>query len=98
MLDERNDELREDEDLIVLLDENGNELRFEVLAEAELEGKVYWALLPLDDTAEDGSYVIVLVEGEGDDATFTSIEEDDEVFEPVSEFFDDLFFDVVDYD
>ena len=77
-------------------EETGEEKDFELLARAELDGKLYFALVPADD--EDAEeYVILSVEEDGDDLVLSSIEDDDE-FDKVEDYFNDLFFSEVDYD
>ena len=38
-----------DADIITLTDENGEETEFEVIASLEIDGNVYYALMPVDD-------------------------------------------------
>ena len=96
---EKNPELEEelDENIITLTDEEtGEECEFELLARATIDEKLYFALVPADD--EDAEeYVILRVSEDGDDILMESIEDDDE-FEKVEEYFNDLFFSEVDYD
>ena len=47
--------------------------------------------------AEAGQFIILRVSEDGDDILMESIEDDDE-FEKVEEYFNDLFFSEVDYD
>ena len=77
-------------------EETGEEQDFELLASATVDGKLYYALVPADD--EDAEeYIILEVEEDGDDIVLSSIEDDD-VFDKVEEYFNDLFFNEVDYD
>ncbi len=78
-------------------EETGEEKDFELLARATIDEKLYFALVPADD--EDAEeYVILVVEEDGDDLVLSSIEDDDE-FDKVEEYFNDLFFNEdVDYD
>ncbi len=81
-------------------DETGEEITFELLAEADIDGAHYVAMAPMDDAAldgEEGQYIILRVDGEGDEKFFSTIDDDD-TFDKVAEFFDDLFFEDVDYD
>ncbi len=89
-------------DVYTLIDEDGKEMKFELLERAELEGKEYFALVPVDtenSDFEDGEYVILRLESldDSNEATLVTIDDDDE-FERVADFFDDLLFDEVDYD
>ncbi len=70
-------------------EETGEERDFELLGKAELDGKLYLALIPADEEVEE--YVILRAEGEEDDMTLESIE-DDEEFDRVADYFDDLLF------
>ncbi len=76
-------------------EETGEEKDFELLARAELDGKLYFALIPADEESEE--YVILSVQEDGDDLLLETIENDDE-FEKVEEYFNDLFFNEIDYD
>ena len=76
-------------------DETGEEQDFELLAEATIEGCRYFALAPIEDDAEE--YVILKVTEEGDEPILESIDDDDE-FERVEEYFNDLLFNDIDYD
>jgi uncharacterized protein YrzB (UPF0473 family) len=78
-------------DLITLLDEDGNELEFEILDSAEMDDAEYLALVPLEDeNAEPGDeadeLVILKVVTDGDESLLEVIEDEDE-FERVSAFF-----------
>ena len=76
-------------------EETGEEQDFELLAEATIEGCRYFALAPLVEDSEE--YVILKVTEEGDEPILESIDDDDE-FERVEEYFNDLLFNEVDYD
>lgn len=90
------DELGESPVFTLTDEETGEECDFELLARATIDEKLYFALVPADD--EDAEeYVILRVSEDGDDILMESIEDDDE-FEKVEEYFNDLFFSEVDYD
>ena len=76
-------------------EETGEEKDFELLARAEIEDKLYFALVPVDEESEE--YYIFSVREDGDDILLEGIEDDDE-FEKVEDYFNDLFFNEVDYD
>ena len=76
-------------------EETGEEKDFELLARAELDGKLYFALVPANEESEE--YVILSVEEDGDDLILETIESDEE-FEKVEDYFNDLFFNEIDYD
>ena len=82
--------------VFTLTDEDtGEEKDFELLARAELDGKLYFALVPADEDSEE--YVILSVEEDGDDLILETIDSDEE-FEKVEDYFNDLFFNEIDYD
>ena len=86
----------EEVDVIVLTDsESGEDMEFEVLASAELDGQVYYALAPVGDEGEE--YVILKAKEDGEELIFESVDDDDE-FEKVEEYFNDLFFNEIDCD
>ena len=76
-------------------EETGEEKDFELLARAELDDTLYFALVPADEESEE--YVILKVREDGDDLVLESVDDDDE-FEKVEEYFNDLFFNEIDYD
>ena len=76
-------------------EETGEEKDFELLANGEIDGNRYFALTPADEESEE--YVILRVIDDGDDLILESIE-DDEEFEKAEDYFNDLFFNEIDYD
>ena len=96
---EKNVNIEENDEspIITLTDEEtGEEKDFEVLASATIDEKLYYALVPADD--EDAEeYIILSVTEDGDDLVLASVDDDDE-FEKVEDYFNDLFFSEVDYD
>lgn len=76
-------------------EETGEQKDFEFLAEAEIDGKLYYALIPADEESEE--YYVFRVEEDGDDLTLETIDDDDE-FEKVEDYFNDKFFNEIDYD
>ena len=89
----------EEVDIVTLTDEEtGEELQFEVLADAEIGGNVYAALEPLFECDIDGDYMVFQVVEEEDGTTNFYTIDDDETFDTVAEFFDDLFFNEVNLD
>ena len=95
---EKNPELEEelDENIITLTDEEtGEEQDFEIYARATIDDKIYFALVPVDDDGDE--YVILSATVDGEDLIFETIEDDDE-FENVDDYFNDLLFSEADYD
>ena len=88
-----------DADLIVLLDDEGEEHSFEILDTLEHEDKTYYALLPLyddpsDQVDSDGEYYIFEVVDEDGEEVLSEVEDDDlldELDEIFSERFESLF-------
>ena len=78
-------------------EETGEELEFVLIAEATIEDKLYYALMPKEDIDECEEYVILRVSGEGDDQILETVDDDDE-FEKVEDYFNDLLFNEIDYD
>ena len=90
----------EEAEIFTLTDEDGNEIEFEVIAECERNGERYFAMIPLEDEDNDSDvceYVILKVAKEGDEEFFVSVDYDDEL-DDVSDYFDDLFSQEIDYD
>ncbi len=87
-----------------LTDEEGNEVEFELIGVAELKGVTYYAMIPADaadNAEEDGGfceYIILRAEKDenGEDSLVT-VDDDDE-FDDVADYFDDMFSEEIDYD
>ena len=107
MADEKNDqrdELEEDEDyadVYTLTDEDGKEYQFEVIDEVEMDGTLYYAMVPVEETeyeAEVWNYVVLKqVKDENGEEYLETLEDDDE-FEKVAAYFDEQFSSDIDYD
>ena len=84
-----------------LTDEDGNELEFELIGSGEVDGEMYYAMIPAEDAEDDSKdtfeYVILKseVDENGEESLFTI--DDDEEFDRVADFFDDMF-STVDFD
>ena len=97
-------EIYEGEDLdniVILNDEEGNEVRFEFLDLVELEDEEYVVLLPIADEGEEeeGEVVILKVEDtdeESDEESYVSVD-DDETLNRVFEIFKEKFKDDFDF-
>ena len=85
------------DNIIVLNDENGNEVKFEFLDLMEYEGEEYIILLPTEEGEDNDEVVILKVEDVEDDPdmeTYVSIDDEDTlnaVFEMFKEKFKDEF-------
>lgn len=76
-----------EENIVVLVDEEGNELEHEIVFTFSLEDKEYAVLLPLDGSEE--AVVYRMQETENDEFLFEFIEDDDE-FDRVAEAYENL--------
>lgn len=82
--------------IVTLTDEDtGEEQDFELYASAVIDDKLYYALVPTDEEGDE--YIILSASEDGEDIIFETID-DDEEFDKVAEYFDDLLFSDVDYD
>ena len=87
-------ENEEMDNIIVLNDEDGNEVRFEFLDLVELEDEEYVVLLPVEgDVEEDGRVVILRLEDSDEDSGEESYigVDDQETLDKVFEIFKDKF-------
>ena len=93
----------EEDNFIVLTDENGKEVEFEIITEYEKDGNRYFAMFPPEEEGDEDKdileYVILklAIDEETGDEYFVSIDDDDEL-DDVADYFDDLFSAEVDYD
>lgn len=89
------------DNIVILNDEEGNEVKFEFLDLVELDEEEYVVLLPIDEEGEEdeGEVVILKVEDTDDDAdeeSYTSVE-DEEILNKVFEIFKEKFKDDFDF-
>lgn len=90
-MDENNIPEEELDNIIVLNDENGEEVKFEFLDLVELDGEEYVVLLPAEDDEEEGEVVILKVEDtESEEESYVSVD-DEEVLNKVFEIFKEKF-------
>ena len=82
-----------------LTDEEGNEIEFELIGQCEYEGTTYYAMIPTDadDSGDVYEYTILKSVMEDGEEMLVSID-DDEEFDNVADYFDDLFSQEIDYD
>lgn len=80
-----------EENIVPLIDEDGNEVKFEIIADTEYEGATYIALIPVDEESEE-YFILKAVTSEDDpDDLEDLIEiEDDEEFQKVADIFDEI--------
>jgi uncharacterized protein YrzB (UPF0473 family) len=91
-------------EIFTLTDEDGNEIEFEVIGQHEMNGQRYVALLPVEDETEEDEngnieweYVILKLAKDGDEDILVTVDDDDE-FDDIADYFDDLFSEQIDYD
>ena len=103
---EENFEGEDLDNIVVLNDEDGNEVKFEFLDLVELDDEEYVVLLPITEEGEEeeGEVVILKVEDTDDEdseeESYVSVE-DEEILNKVFEIFKEIFqvdFDFVDED
>ncbi len=85
-----------DPEILILTDEEGKELTFELLHSIEKDGVEYKALVPVDEAGnETGDEYIILkcVVDETGETVLETIEDDDE-FDRIADIFDDELSDV----
>lgn len=80
------------DNIIVLNDENGEEVKFEFLDLVELDGEEYVVLLPVDEPEDEGEVVILKVEDteSEEEESYVSVD-DEEVLNKVFEIFKEKF-------
>ena len=74
---EDENEFDELDNKLILNDEDGNEIEFEFLDVMNVDGNDYVVLLPVEE-AEKGEVVIFRIEGEEEDESYVSIQDDAE--------------------
>lgn len=86
-----------DTEIYTLTDEEGNEEEFELIGKYMENGVTYNALIPADEKKQNGEYIILRREEDGEGNVFLATIEDDDEFDRIADIFDDSFNDV-DYD
>ena len=89
----------EDDNIVILNDENGEEVKFEFLDLIELDGEEYVVLLPVEESDEPGEVVILQIEDSDDDSeeeSYVSVE-DEEILNKIFEIFKEKFKDDFDF-
>ena len=94
-----NENINEENNIVTLKDEKGNDVRFEFLDYIQYLGENYVVLLPAD---EDSTEVLILKEGKQivdgtEDVEYTTIDDENETKE-VFEIFKDKFKDEFDFE
>lgn len=93
------DENREEFDVYTLTDEEGNEGEYTLIGTVDMKGNTYLALIPadLDEESEYLEYVILKKVVEDGEEVLVSVDDDDE-YDDVADYFDDLFAEDIDMD
>ena len=87
-------------EIYTLQDEDGAEHEFELIATCEMNGNEYYAMIPADENDKDDEYceyVVLKAVTENGEKTLVTLDDDDE-FDAVADYFDDLLADEIDYD
>ncbi len=101
MNDNENYEGEELDNVVILNDEDGNEVKFEFLDLVELDDEEYVVLLPvLEENEEDEGEVVILkvedTDNDSEEESYVSVE-DEEVLNKVFEIFKEKFKDDFDF-
>ena len=96
------EENQNEREFFTLVDDDGQELEFELIGTAKIKDTTYYAVIPMDGSvqAEDGfcEYVILKEETDANGEIDLVTIDDDEEFDDVADYFDDLFSEEIDYD
>ena len=79
----------EEQNIVTITDENGNDTQCEVYDVIDFENKTYALLLPLDEDDEEQELIVLEYIEEGDECYFQNIE-DEEEFDKVCEYIQSL--------
>ena len=80
---------KEENNIIEIVDENGETILCEVFTIVEFEDNDYALLIPKDQKdAEEAEFVVMRIEEEGDEISFVNL--DDDEFEKVSEYIENM--------
>ena len=86
-----------DTEIITLTDEEGNEIDFELISSLEIDGNIYYALMPVADNDNGDCVLLKLEKDENGEDILSTIDDDDE-YEKVADAFDDEVFSEIEYD
>ena len=80
---------KEENNIIEIVDENGETILCEVFTIIEFEDNDYALLIPKDQKEDDeADFVVMRIEEEGDEISFVNL--DDDEFEKVSEYIENM--------
>ena len=99
MEENKNINAEEEVEVYTLTDEDGNESEFTLIGSVELKGNKYLAMIPADsdEDSEYLEYVILKSVMEDGEEMLVSVDDDDE-YDDVADYFDDLFANELDID
>jgi uncharacterized protein YrzB (UPF0473 family) len=105
MNEEKKNQMAENEEeadnIITLTDEDGKDIDFEIIGDAEIDGVVYYAMTPAGAQENNEGiieYVLLkLTKDEDGEEVFVTVDDEDE-FDKVADYFDDMFDSEEDYD
>lgn len=87
---------------ITLVDEDGAEFEFDILASYEQDGVTYLAVIASDEEIGDDGVVeygiIKSALDENGEEIFVSLDDDDEAYDDIADRFDDILSEEIDYD
>ncbi|MBU3195708.1 DUF1292 domain-containing protein [Clostridium algidicarnis] len=81
--------MEENTDTVVLKDEEGNEIEFEIITKFDIEENEYLIVASMQESETDAIALKILKDSEGDDILVTV--DDDEEFEIVAEAYSAIF-------
>ena len=87
-------------EFFTFVDEEGNEIEFELVGQCERDGQKYFAMIPAGEDEGDGDvleYIILKLANEDGEEVLVTVDDDDEL-DDVADYFDDLFSQEIDYD
>lgn len=95
---ENEEEIVENEEveIVTLTDEEGNESDFELIGELMVEGVKYMAFMEVE--GDNDEYVVLRCETDDSGELLLVTIDDDDEFDKVSDAFDDVFRNEIDYD
>ena len=95
--------MKKDEELVdtvILTDEDGNEIEFEIIGQCEKNGETYFAMIPADEEEQSEDvleYIILKLAIDNGEEVLVTVDDDDES-DDIADYFDDLFSRETDYD
>jgi uncharacterized protein YrzB (UPF0473 family) len=83
-----------------LTDEEGNENEYELIGSVEMKGNKYFALIPIGDENESEflEYVILKSQTQDDGEEILATIDDEDEYDDVADYFDDIFAEEIDHD